>query len=322
MVFWHPKGWTLWQAGRAVHAPACIATTAIRKYAARRCWISRLWEKSGHWENYQRKHVHHRIGEPRLRDQADELPGPCPDLQPRPAQLPGPAAALWRVRRPATATNLPARCTASCGCAASPRMMATSSAPKTRSKPKYVAFHRAVLQVYADFGFSDIRSRSPRRPEKRIGTDEMWDKAEEALREALRASRRANGRNYPGEGAFYGPKIEYSPARTPSAASGSAAPCRWISPCRSVWVPNMWARTAAKHVPVMLHRAIVGSMERFIGILIEHHAGRFPAWLAPVQAVVLTHHRSAGGICPSNGRNPEKSGASGRFRLEKREDRL
>jgi threonyl-tRNA synthetase len=147
------------------------------------------------------------------------------------------------------------------------------------------AFHRQAMQVYAEFGFSDVQLKIALRPEPRLGDDATWDKAEDALRSALRA---AGGvwQELPGEGAFYGPKIEYH--------LNDAIGRTWQLGTMQVDF-MMPQRLGAEYIdehsqrrhPVMLHRAIVGSMERFIGILIENHAGAFPPWLAPVQAVVL-----------------------------------
>jgi len=139
--------------------------------------------------------------------------------------------------------------------------------------------------VYKDFGFSDIIYKLSTRPEKRIGTEESWDRAENALAEGLRASG-CEFEYLPGEGAFYGPKIEY----TLKDALGRPWQCGTIQVD-----PNLPERLdadfvgedGARHRPVMLHRAIVGSLERFIGILIEQHAGALPVWLAPVQVAVL-----------------------------------
>jgi threonyl-tRNA synthetase len=147
------------------------------------------------------------------------------------------------------------------------------------------AFTTLLQKVYKDFGFTKIIYKLSTRPEKRIGTDESWDRAENALAEGLRAS----GCDFdylPGEGAFYGPKIEY----TLKDALGRPWQCGTIQVD-----PNLPERLdaefvgedGARHRPVMLHRAIVGSLERFIGILIEESAGALPAWLAPVQVAVL-----------------------------------
>jgi threonyl-tRNA synthetase len=147
------------------------------------------------------------------------------------------------------------------------------------------SFTTLLRKVYQDFGFTEILYKLSTRPEKRIGTDESWDRAESALAEGLRASG-CEFEYLPGEGAFYGPKIEY----TLKDALGR----QWQ--CGTIQVdPNLPERLDAEFVaedgsrqrPVMLHRAIVGSLERFIGILIEQHAGALPTWLAPVQVAVL-----------------------------------
>src|SRR5690606_34124930 len=148
-----------------------------------------------------------------------------------------------------------------------------------------VAFIGTLRKVYADFGFADIQYKLSTRPPKRLGSDDIWDKAEGALAAALAAQ----GIDYelqPGEGAFYGPKIEF----VLKDAIGRVWQCGTIQV--DFMMPGRLGaeyvgEDNARHTPVMLHRAIVGSMERFIGILIEHYAGYFPLWLAPVQAAVL-----------------------------------
>ena len=148
-----------------------------------------------------------------------------------------------------------------------------------------IAFTTLLQKVYKDFGYTDIIYKLSTRPEKRIGSEESWDRAENALAEGLKASG-CDFQYLPGEGAFYGPKIEY----TLKDAIGR----EWQ--CGTMQVdPNMPERLGAEYVgedgarhrPIMLHRAIVGSLERFIGILIEQHAGALPVWLAPVQVAVL-----------------------------------
>ncbi len=147
------------------------------------------------------------------------------------------------------------------------------------------AFHLQAMKVYADFGFTDLAIKLALRPEKRIGSDEFWDRTEEMLRNALRAAG-VEWTELPGEGAFYAPKIEYhlkdSIGRAWQVGTTSS---RFMMPER-LGAEYVDEHSQKQH-PVMLHRAIVGSMERFIGILIEHHAGALPPWLAPVQAVVL-----------------------------------
>ena len=147
------------------------------------------------------------------------------------------------------------------------------------------AFSTLLQKVYKDFGFTDIIYKVATRPEQRIGSDAIWDKAEHALMESLRVS----GCEFevsPGDGAFYGPKIEY----TLKDAIGRQWQCGTIQVDFSMAErldAEYVGEDGARHRPVMLHRAIVGSMERFIGILIEQHAGAMPAWLAPEQVVVL-----------------------------------
>ena len=147
------------------------------------------------------------------------------------------------------------------------------------------AFHQQAMAVYARFGFSDITLKIALRPDKRLGTDETWDKSEGALRAALSACG-VEWQELPGEGAFYGPKIEYH--MRDSIGRGwqvGTMQVDFMMPER-LGAEYVDEHSQRRH-PVMLHRAIVGSMERFIGILIENYAGSLPAWLAPVQAVVL-----------------------------------
>jgi threonyl-tRNA synthetase len=148
------------------------------------------------------------------------------------------------------------------------------------------AFIKLLYEVYADFGFTDIIVKLSTRPEKRVGTDAEWDKSEKALEEALNATD-LDWDLQPGEGAFYGPKIEFSL----KDCLGRVWQCGTIQVDFSM--PGLLdahyvAEDGTKQVPVMLHRAILGSLERFIGILIEQHAGAFPAWLAPWQAVIMS----------------------------------
>ena len=147
------------------------------------------------------------------------------------------------------------------------------------------AFNALVRKVYADFGFHDIAVKLALRPEKRVGSDEVWDKAEVALREGLKASG-LDWEELPGEGAFYGPKIEFHI----KDAIGRSWQCGTIQVDFSMpqrLDAEYVGEDNARHTPVMLHRAILGSLERFIGILIENWAGALPLWLAPQQAVVL-----------------------------------
>jgi threonyl-tRNA synthetase len=148
-----------------------------------------------------------------------------------------------------------------------------------------VAFHAQAMAVYKHFGFEDIDLKIALRPDSRLGSEEVWDKSEAALRSALRACG-VQWQELPGEGAFYGPKIEYHMKDSIGRAwQVGTMQVDFSMPGRLG--AEYVGEDSQRHVPVMLHRAIVGSMERFIGILIEHHAGAFPVWLAPVQAVVL-----------------------------------
>ena len=164
--------------------------------------------------------------------------------------------------------------------------MRTSSSPRSRSPRRCIKVNDLILSIYQDFGFDDVRIKFSDRPEKRIGEDAMWDKAEAALMQALEASGRPWTLNK-GEGAFYGPKLEY--------VLRDAIGRDWQ--CGTVQVDlNMPGRLGAFYIdehsnkvtPVMLHRAMFGSLERFTGIMIEHYAGHLPLWLSPLQAVVAT----------------------------------
>ncbi|HLZ97101.1 MAG TPA: threonine--tRNA ligase [Steroidobacteraceae bacterium] len=142
-----------------------------------------------------------------------------------------------------------------------------------------------ILSIYRDFGFDDVRIKFSDRPAKRVGSDEVWDKAEDALRRASAAAGIETSLN-PGEGAFYGPKLEF----VLRDAIGRDWQCGTLQVDFNMPVrlgASYVAEDGQKHTPVMLHRAMFGSLERFIGILLEHHAGKLPTWLAPVQVVVM-----------------------------------
>ena len=283
MVFWHPKGWVIWQqieqymrqkfvdyGYQEVRTPAVMDRT--------------LWEKSGHWENY-RENMFTTSSE--NRDYAVK-PMNCPghvqifnsglhsyrDLPLRLAEFGSchrnePSGALHGIMRVRGFTQDDAHifCT------------------EDQIEAEVADFIVMLQKVYADFGFADVLVKLSTRPEKRVGSDESWDKAEAALAAALDKNNLAYDLQ-PGEGAFYGPKIEF----TLKDSLGRLWQCGTIQ-----LDFNLPLRLNAEFVdedngrkpPVMLHRAILGSMERFIGILIEHHAGNFPAWLAPVQVAVL-----------------------------------
>ena len=283
LVFWHPKGWQLWQ----------VVEQYMRRvyresgYAEVRCpqiLDVSLWKKSGHWDNYKENMF---FTESEKRTYALK-PMNCPghvqvfnqglhsyrDLPIRYGEFGAchrnePSGALHGILRVRGFTQDDGHvfCT------------------EDQVEAEVTAFHRQALKVYEDFGFSDVQIKIALRPENRLGDDATWDKAEAALRAAL-GSCGVEWEELPGEGAFYGPKIEYH--------LKDAIGRTWQLGTMQVDF-MMPGRLGAEYVdeasqrrhPVMLHRAIVGSMERFIGILVENHAGAFPAWLAPVQAVVL-----------------------------------
>jgi len=282
MVFWHPKGWTLWQQVEQ-YMRNVYRETGFQEVRCPAILDVSLWQRSGHWDNFRenmfftasenREYAvkpmncpgHVQIFNSNLRSYRD-LPlrygefGSCHRDEPS-----GALHGIMRVRA-FTQDDGHIFCTAS------------------HIQPEVEAFHRRALQVYEDFGFADVTVKLALRPPKRLGTDDVWDQAESALREALRSCE-VEWQELPGEGAFYGPKIEYHLKDTLGRA--------WQ--CGTIQVDFMMPqRLGAEYVdedntrkpPVMLHRAIVGSMERFIGILIEHYAGAMPVWLAPVQAVV------------------------------------
>jgi threonyl-tRNA synthetase len=283
MVFWHPKGWTLWQEVEQYmrhkfieHGYQEVRTPTIMDRT--------LWEKSGHWENY---HDNMFTTSSENRDYAVK-PMNCPghvqifnhglhsyrDLPLRLAEFgschrnetSGSLHGLMRVRG-FTQDDAHIFCT------------------EDQIQPEVSKFIVMLNEVYRDFGFNEVLVKLSTRPEKRVGSDETWDKAEAGLAAAMKQ----NGLDFdvqPGEGAFYGPKVEF----TLKDSLGRLWQCGTIQ-----LDFNLPVRLNAEFVdednsrkpPVMLHRAILGSMERFIGILIEHHAGAFPLWLSPVQLVLM-----------------------------------
>ncbi len=283
MVFWHPNGWVIWQQVEQYMRQKFVEY-GYQEVRTPSVMDRTLWEKSGHWDNY-RDNMFTTASE--NRDYAVK-PMNCPghvqifnsglhsyrDLPLRLAEFGSchrnePSGALHGIMRVRGFTQDDAHifCT------------------ENQIEAEVADFIVMLQKVYADFGFNDVLVKLSTRPEKRVGSDETWDKAEAALAAALTQNKLAYDLQ-PGEGAFYGPKIEF----TLKDSLGRMWQCGTIQ-----LDFNLPVRLGAEFVdednsrkpPVMLHRAILGSMERFIGILIEHHAGNFPAWLAPVQAVVL-----------------------------------
>jgi len=283
MVFWHPKGWSLWLEVEN-YMRQMFKDYGYQEIKTPTVLDKSLWESSGHWENY---HENMFTTSSENRDYAVK-PMNCPghvqifnsdlhsyrDLPLRLAEFGSchrnePSGALHGLMRVRGFTQDDAHifCT------------------EDQIKDEVVTFNEMLFKAYSDFGFKDISVLLSTRPDKRVGSDEIWDKAEQSLEEALKET----GLDYvvqPGEGAFYGPKIEY----TLKDSLGR------IWQCGTIQLDfNLPTRLGAEYVaednsrkpPVMLHRAIVGSMERFIGILIEHYAGSMPLWLAPIQVVFL-----------------------------------
>lgn len=283
MVFWHPNGWAIWQQVEQ-YMRGVYRKSGYQEVRCPQVLDVSLWKKSGHWDNYQEnmffteseKHTfalkpmncpgHVQVFNTGLHSYR-ELPirygefGGCHRNEPS-----GALHGIMRVRA-FTQDDGHIFCT------------------PEQIQSEVTAFHAQAMQVYADFGFENIDVALALRPEKRIGDDGVWDRAEAALRGALSAAG-VKWTELPGEGAFYGPKIEYhmhdSIGRDWQVGTMQVD---FMMPER-LGAEYVDEHSQKKH-PVMLHRAIVGSMERFIGILIEHHAGLLPTWLAPVQAVVL-----------------------------------
>ncbi|MCC6472563.1 MAG: threonine--tRNA ligase [Burkholderiales bacterium] len=283
LVFWHPRGWALWQQLEQ-YMRRVYRDNGYQEVRCPQILDRGLWEKSGHWENY-RENMFTTSSENR-------------DYAVKPMNCPGHVQVFNKGLR--SYRDLPLRYGEFGACHRNEPSGALHGLMRVRGftqddghvfcteeqiQSEVSAFTELLRRVYADFGFGEIAYKLATRPAKRVGADWLWDKAEAALDAALRAGGYPFDR-LPGEGAFYGPKIEYH------LKDSLGRPWQ----CGTMQVDfSMPERLGAQYVaednarrtPVMLHRAIVGSMERFIGILIEHHAGAMPAWLAPVQAVVL-----------------------------------
>jgi threonyl-tRNA synthetase len=283
MVFWHPKGWSLWQQVEQ-YMRRVYQDNGYQEVRGPQILDRTLWEKSGHWENYKDNMF---TTESEKRDFAIK-PMNCPGH----IQIFNSGMKSYR--------DLPLRYGEFGACHRNEPSGALHGIMRVRAftqddghifcnpqqvEPECVAFHELALKVYRDFGFTDIAIKLALRPTPRIGSDEQWSVAEDALRGALRACD-AEWTELPGEGAFYGPKIEYH-LKDSIGRSWQVGTMQvdFMMPGRlgAEYVDE----DNSRKIPVMLHRAIVGSMERFIGILIEHHAGAMPLWLAPIQAVVL-----------------------------------
>jgi len=283
MVFWHDRGWRIYLeiqnyirqrlqvAGyQEIHTPSIVDRS--------------LWEKSGHWENFKDDMF--------ITSSEDRVYAVKPMNCPCHVQVFNQGLKSYR--------DLPLRMAEFGSCHRNEPSGSLHGLMRVRNfvqddahifctedqiRDEVVAFNALVFDVYRDFGFTDVKVKLSTRPEKRVGSDAVWDKAEQALAEALSAAD-IDYQLQPGEGAFYGPKIEFSLTDCIGR----------VWQCGTMQVDfSMPGRLGAgyidengdKRVPVMLHRAILGSVERFIGVLLEHYAGDLPLWLAPVQAVIM-----------------------------------
>jgi threonyl-tRNA synthetase len=283
MVFWHPKGWSLWQQVEQ-YMRRVYQDNGYQEVRAPQILDRSLWERSGHWQNFK--------------DNMFTTESEKRDFAVKPMNCPGHVLIFNSNMR--SYRDLPLRYGEFGACHRNEPSGALHGIMRVRAftqddghifcteeqiQSECVAFNQLALDVYRDFGFTDVVIKLALRPDQRLGDDATWDRAENALRNALRECG-VEWIELPGEGAFYGPKIEYHLKDSIGRS--------WQ--CGTMQVDfQMPGRLGAEYVdaddtrkvPVMLHRAIVGSLERFIGVLVEHYAGALPLWLSPQQAVVL-----------------------------------
>ncbi len=291
MVFWHPKGWAIWQQVEQ-YMRWTLSRHGYQEVRTPQVMDRSLWERSGHWENYRELMF---TTESEKRDYAVK-PMNCPGH----VQIFNQGLKSYR--------NLPLRLAEFGACHRNEPSGALHGIMRVRAftqddahifcteeqvQGEAADFIDLLQKVYTDFGFNEILIKLSTRPAKRIGSDETWDRAEAALKSALDAKGLKWDLN-PGEGAFYGPKIEFSL----KDSIGRVWQCGTLQ--IDFALPGRLgaeyiAEDNSRRIPVMLHRAILGSMERFIGILIENYAGALPLWLAPEQVVVLniSEHQAA-----------------------------
>lgn len=283
MVFWHPRGWALWQVIEQ-HMRRELEQAGYREVKTPQIMDKTFWEKSGHWQNYK--------------DNMFTTQSEKREYAVKPMNCPGHVQIFNHGLR--SYRDLPMRLAEFGSCHRNEPSGALHGLMRVRGfvqddahifcteeqiTQEARAFNELVMKIYRQFGFEHVDVKLSLRPEKRAGSDETWDKAENGLRNALTACG-IEWEELPGEGAFYGPKVEYHI----KDAIGRSWQCGTIQ--LDFVLPE---RLDAEYVtedngrarPVMLHRAILGSLERFIGILIENHAGSFPLWLAPVQMVIM-----------------------------------
>jgi threonyl-tRNA synthetase len=284
MVFWHPKGWTIWQQVEQYMRRA-YQQNGYQEVKCPMILDRSLWEKSGHWQNYK-EHMFTTESEKR-------------DFAIKPMNCPGHILVFNSNMR--SYRDLPLRYGEFGSCHRNEPSGALHGLMRVRGftqddghifcsedqiQPEVTAFNQQALAVYRDFGFGQVTIKLALRPDQRLGTDDTWDRAENALRRALGACA-VEWTELPGEGAFYGPKVEYH-LKDSLGRSWQCGTMQVDFSMPAQLDAEYVAEDNTRKVPVMLHRAIVGSLERFIGILIEHHGGALPLWLAPVQLIVLT----------------------------------
>ena len=283
LVFWHPNGWIIWQAIEQ-YMRNVYRDNGYQEVRCPQILDRSLWERSGHWEHYKDSMF---TTESEKRDYAVK-PMNCPGH----VQIFNTGVRSYR--------ELPLRYGEFGSCHRNEPSGALHGVMRVRGftqddghifctedqiQAECTSFNTLVSKVYADFGFTDVAIKLALRPASRVGADEVWDKAENALRAALTESGET-WEELPGEGAFYGPKIEYHI----KDAIGRSWQCGTMQVDFSMpgrLGAEFVGEDNSRHTPVMLHRAILGSLERFIGMLVENHAGAFPLWLAPVQVVVM-----------------------------------
>ena len=293
LVFWHPKGWSVWQKVEQ-YMRAVYQDNGYQEVKGPQIIDKSLWEKTGHWDKY--------------RDNMFTTESEKRDYALKPMNCPGHILIFKQGMK--SYRDLPLRYGEFGQCHRNEPTGGLHGIMRVRGftqddghifctedqiLPESVNFTTLLQKVYQDFGFTDIIYKVATRPAQRIGSDEIWDKAEHALMESLRASN-CDFEIAPGDGAFYGPKIEY----TLKDAIGRQWQCGTIQVDFSMAErldAEYVGEDGNRHRPVMLHRAIVGSMERFIGILIEQHAGALPVWLAPIQVVVCNITDSQADYC-------------------------
>ncbi len=287
MVFWHPKGWVLWQQIEQ-YMRSILNQNGYQEIRTPQILDKSLWERSGHWENFR---------ENMFTTNSDDR-----SFAIKPMNCPGHVQVFNQGLR--SYRDLPIRLAEFGSCHRNEASGALHGIMRVRSftqddahifctenqiQEEVVKFIALLQTVYADFNFKEILIKLSTRPQKRVGSESQWDKSEAALEAALKQAK-LNWELQPGEGAFYGPKIEFSL----KDCIGRVWQCGTLQLDFSMperLDAEYVAEDNSRQIPVMLHRAILGSLERFIGILIENYAGSFPLWLSPEQVVVLNISR-------------------------------